>query len=133
MTLINLTPSQKDLRWFGFIVGGIFGAIALYPILKGQPAQFASSGVSVALLAAAAIFPRVLEKPYSIWMKVGYILGAINSHIILSVLFFVLITPMGFVLRLVGHDPLHRRIRQNVDSYKLKKTPRAKNHFERMF
>ncbi|MEI7441720.1 MAG: SxtJ family membrane protein, partial [bacterium] len=59
---------------------------------------------------------------YRLWMKVGAILGFINTTIILTVVFFVIFTPASFILRLLGKDPMKRKYQAKTTSYREIKT-----------
>ena len=55
------------------------------------------------------IAPRILYYPYLIWIKLGYILGWINSKIILGLIFIFVLIPIGFTMKIFGYDPLKIR------------------------
>lgn len=98
-------------RSFGVVFAVVFSVVGLWPVVfgSGAPRRWALIVAAVfALLAFLA--PAVLDKPNRAWMKLGLLLGMIVSPIVLGLLFFTVFTPMGWVLRLMGKDPmrLHR-------------------------
>ena len=111
--------SKKQLREFGFLIG--FG----FPILIGWVlAAVAGHGfrewtiiVGLSGLILGLLAPRFLYYPYKGWMKLGYVLGWINSRLILGMVFIVVLLPIAYVMRLTGYDPL-RKNRTGKTTYK---------------
>ena len=81
----------------------------------------------------ALIAPQSLTVVYYPWMRFGLVLGAINAVIILCAIYYLLITPIGIVMRLIGYDPLHRKTAIKMASYRVNKNPRDRTHMERPF
>jgi hypothetical protein len=85
------------------------------------------------LLVPALLAPRVLAPVYRIWMTAGEALGWINTRILLGVVFYGLITPMGLIRRLRAEDPMRRRHDPAAQSYRVPKPPRPGAHMNRQF
>ena len=125
--------SQK-LRSFGFTVGGIFALIALWPlVIRAEHPRWWAVVVAVCLLAPAVVFPRILVWVYRGWMAVGHIMGWINTRIILGVVFYVIVTPIGMFRRWLGRDPMGRQLRPDLDSYRVVRKPRPASHLTRQY
>jgi hypothetical protein len=123
-----------QLRKFGLLVGGIFCAIGLWPaVIRGAGPRSWALVVAVLLLVPALLAPRVLTPIYRIWMTVGEALGWINTRILLGVVFYGLITPMGLARRLRSEDPMRRRHDPGAQSYRVPKPPRPGAHMNRQF
>jgi hypothetical protein len=91
-------------------VGGVFavlGALLFWRHRTAAGAAFASLGGALLFLAAAA--PPLLAGPHRAWLAFARVLGRVNSAIFLCLTFFLVLTPLGFVLRLFGRDELRRR------------------------
>ncbi len=131
---MNDETEIKQLRNFGLTVGGIFGLIGFWPaLLRSEPQLWAVIVASI-LIIAALLLPRILRPVYSLWMHVGHVLGNINTMIILSVIFYGLITPMGLVRRfLFAKDPMHRKFEQNAHTYRVMRQSRPGSHIKRQF
>jgi hypothetical protein len=88
--------SVRQLRQFGFLVGGIFGAIGLWPMVwrHQSPRQWALA-LAIALVLPALVTPRILAPVLRAWMAAGEVLAWINTHIILGVVFYAVVTPLG--------------------------------------
>ena len=86
-----------------------------------------------ALIVWALIHPSSLIYIYKPWMWAAEKIGWVNTRIILSVLFFVILAPIGFMMRLFGKDPLTRRYDITATSYRIPKSPQTKDHMETPF
>jgi len=127
------STDAAQLRKFGLLVGGIFGAIGLWPIVRGAGPRSWALIAGVLLILPALLAPRILAPVYRIWMTVGEALGWINTRIVLGVVFYGLITPMGLIRRLRTEDPMRRRHDPSAESYRVPKPPRPGTHMNRQF
>ena len=126
--------SSTELRKFGFIVGGIFGLIGLWPaVVHGARVRPSALLLASLLIVPAVFFPRVLAPVQHGWMKLGHVLGWINTRIIMVVIFFVIVTPMGWIMRLIGKDPMLRRFEPKSETYRLKKESRPATHMTKQY
>lgn len=122
-------PTTKELRNFGLMVGGIFGLMAFWPlVVRGEALRLWALVASVALLGPALIAPSVLHPVHRVWMKIGHVLGWINTRILLGIVFFGIVTPLGFIGHLLGKDNMNLRIKEPVDTYRRIKQPRPASH-----
>jgi len=129
------TPARKELRQFSFIVGGVFSLIGVWPLLfRGTPPRFWALAAGGGLIILGLLLPRALAPVYRGWMVLGHALGWLNTRIILGLLFYGMITPMGLVMRLFGKDPLRLRPPGGeVESYRVECTPRERTHMSKLF
>jgi Saxitoxin biosynthesis operon protein SxtJ len=126
--------TRKQLRSFGFTVGGIFALIALWPVvIHSEDPRWWAVVVAGCLLAPAAVFPQSLKWAYKGWMALGHVLGWINTRIILGFIFYFVVTPIGIVRRWLGKDPMGRRLRPDLDSYRVPRTPRPPSHLRKQY
>ena len=102
-------PSRAALRKFGLSVGGVFLLLGAVSWWRGGSAWPFLTGAGSPLVALGLVAPGLLVPVERVWMRAAEVLGRINTRIILSVLFFVVFTPVG-VLRRWRHDPLNRRM-----------------------
>jgi len=125
---------RAQLRNFGLIVGGIFGVIGLWPaIIRGENARLWMMGLAFVLILPALVAPRALAPAHRAWMALGSALGWVNTRVVLGLIFFGLITPMGLVLRLAGRDPMQRAFDPNATTYRVPQKPRPGAHMLRQF
>ena len=103
--------SKKQLREFGLLIGFGFPLLIgwLIPALTGHGLREWTLWVGFIALIIGLTSPRLLYYPYKFWMKLGLILGWVNSRIILCVVYMIVLIPIAFVMRLIGYDPLRRR------------------------
>lgn len=127
-------PTMKDLRQFGLLVGGVFSVIGLWPLVfRGESPRFLAIILGSLLMVLGAIVPQSLKQIHRGWMKIGHVLGSINTRIILGIIYYLLITPMGLVMRLMGKDPMHRALTHGTDTYRIVRDPRPRHHMRNQF
>ena len=102
---------KKQLREFGLLIG--FGIPILMgwliPLIFGHQFRTWTLWIGVPGLLIGLIAPRLLYYPYKVWMELGHVLGWINSHIILGLVFILVLQPIAFIMRLTGYDPLRSK------------------------
>ena len=116
--------SSGELRRFGLTVGGMFVLLGLVSWWRGHvrpPIVFWTAGTL--LLVPAFVAPLILEPVRRGWMRFGMALGEVNGRIILTVFFFLVIAPLGFVLRLFVRDPLDRSLADRKTSTWIRRPP----------
>jgi hypothetical protein len=101
--------SHKQERQFGFLFAAVFTIVAFWPLWPLHAPNVWWLGGAGAWMAFALICPRLLAPLRKGWMAFGHVLGWINSRIILGVVFFVVVTPIGLIMRLFGKDILRMR------------------------
>jgi len=70
---------------------------------------------------------------YNGWMRVAMAIGNVINRIILAIVYFIVITPMGLVMRMMGKDPMHRKLDKSVASYRVISKVRDRDHMERPY
>jgi Saxitoxin biosynthesis operon protein SxtJ len=126
--------TSKQLRSFGFTVGGIFALFGFWPLVfRGEDARWWAPVLAGCLLIPAVVFPKALFWPYKGWMAVGHVLAWINTRIILGVVFYVIVTPIGALRRWLGKDPMGRQLRSDLDSYRITRKPRPASHLTKQY
>ena len=129
-----MTQQDKQLRHFGLIVGGLFGVIGLWPMLfRAQGPRLWALALAIALVIPALVLPRSLTYVHRGWMAAGEALGWVNTRIILSVIFYALVTPMGILMRRFGQDPMRRGFEPDATTYRVAKPTRTATHMTRQF
>lgn len=106
----NIKSTTKELREFGFVVGGMLLLIAAVSAWRhGWAWNPWLLGIGGALAATGAIVPAVLTPLQKAWMTLALVMGAVMSRVILSALFFLLLTPLALVLRARGKRFLEKK------------------------
>ena len=125
---------SKQLRSFGLLVGGIFVILGFLPLLFGkEETRLWAVILGGVLLLLALLLPKSLRPVYRAWMAIGHVLGWINTRIILGVVFYGMIVPAGFIMRLAGKDPMRRQFQSEADTYRVPCSPRPASHMLRQF
>jgi hypothetical protein len=128
--------SLRAEREFGLLVGGTLVLLSAWWFYRGKfPAvsQF-TLPVGAGLVLLGLVFPRALVFPNKAWMAFAEVLSFLTTRIILAVVFFAIVTPIGAVKRWFGWDPLHRRAAAS-DSYWQDYSERQRDarHYEKMY
>ena len=128
--------SFRAEREFGLLVGLMAILIGSWRIYRGhwEPVATGLLGAGSALALLGVVFPRALVLPNRWWMALARWLSLITTPIILGIVFFLLVMPIGVIKRLFGWDPLRRRAPSAV-SYWGPYNARQKDphHFEKMY
>jgi hypothetical protein len=128
-------PDPQELRKFGFIFAAIFLVLfeLLLPWLRDRPLPLWPLYIVVPVATLALVWPAALGPFYRGWMKFGLIAGAINTRIIMSLIFFVMLTPIAWLMRALGKDLLALRLDRAAASYRVASTARAKEQVEKPY
>lgn len=127
-------PTTKDLRQFGLIVGGVFSVIGLWPVLfRNEDPRLWALVLGGTLIVLGLVMPQSLKQIHYGWMKIGHVLGTINTRIILGIIYYGLVTPMGMVMRLLGKDPMRRLFVQDATTYRVVRAARPRHHMRHQF
>ena len=102
---------KKQLREFGLLIGFGFPLFIgwLIPTLTGHGFRTWSLWIGFSGLIIGLTSPRLLYYPYKFWIKLGIILGWINSRIILGLVFMIVLLPISFIMRIFAYDPLRTK------------------------
>jgi hypothetical protein len=128
--------SLRAEREFGLIVGGVLLLLSLWWLYRGKfpSVSHVALTIGAVLVLLGLVFPKALVLPNKAWMAFAEVLSFVMTRIILAFVFFVIVTPIGVVKRLLGWDPLHRRAAAS-DSYWKPYSERQRDprHYEKMF
>jgi hypothetical protein len=113
----NIKESKKDLRKFGLTVGIVLLAIASLLYWKGKENYTAFGIIGGFLVVVSILFPIILRPLNKIWMTLAILMGWIMTRVILIVIFFIVLTPLGLIARLIGKDFLDLKIDKEKNSY----------------
>jgi hypothetical protein len=110
-------------RQFGLVFAAVFAIVALWPVVSGRPVRWWSAVVAAAFLTAALVAPRILAPLNRVWLWVGLLLHKCVSPIVLGLVFFSTVTPIGLLLRALGKDPLRLRLDPAAPTYWIERRP----------
>ena len=125
---------QKQLRQFGWLMGGVFAIICLWPLVFRSEGIRMWAGIIAGIFGILGlVFPGGLKPVYRAWMIFGEKIGWLNSRILLGIVFYGLLTPISFVMAALGKRPLQLRFDPQAESYRVPKEPRAADHVFKAF
>lgn len=128
-------PGKVELRKFGLVSGAIvatlFGLLLPWLFDYGWPWwPWVLAGI---LWLWSLVHGESLFVVYRVWLKFGHIAGWINTRIILGIVFYLVFLPAGLLLRLLGKDPMARKLDGSSRSYRISSERTEKDHVERPY
>ena len=119
------TVKGSSDRSFGFVMAAFFALLALFPLLHGplSSIRWWALVVAAAFLALALLWTAPLRPLNRAWLKLGLLLSKIVSPVVMMVLFYATVTPVGVLMRLAGKDPLRLRRNAAAASYWIPREP----------
>ena len=131
----NIKQSPKDLRKFGLTVGSVLIIIGCLLLWKHKPSQFYFLSIGAILVLSGLLFPVILRPLNKAWMTLAVLLGWVMTRVILSLLFYIVITPISIIARIFGKHFLDIKIDKSRTSYweKRKNVPLSPSDYERQF
>ena len=116
-------PSNRS---FGIVFFIVFLLIGLYPLLNSEEARLWSLIISLIFILLGLLNSKILTPLNKIWFKFGIFLGKIISPLIMGIIFFLVVTPIGLIMRLLGKDLLNLKFNENKSYWIEKNDPKSK-------
>ncbi len=113
-------------RSFGIVFFVFFLIIALYPLINNENIRFWSLFISLIFLLLGLINSKILTPLNKIWFKFGLFLGKIISPLVMSIIFFFVVTPIGILMRIFKKDLLNLKYNKSSSYWKKKTEPKSK-------
>ena len=113
-------------RSFGIVFFVVFLLLALYPLTYGGEIRIWSLILSIIFLILGLLNSKILAPLNKIWFKFGMLLGKIVSPLIMGIIFFLVVTPIGLIMRLLGKDVLNLKYNKNKSYWIEKNGPKSK-------
>ena len=113
-------------RSFGIVFFIVFLLIALYPLLKGNDLRIWSLVISFIFLALGLVNSKILTPLNRLWFKFGLIIGRFISPLIMGIIFFIVVTPTGIIMRLFKKDLLNLKYNKKETYWINKSGPKSK-------
>ncbi|MGB8510409.1 MAG: SxtJ family membrane protein [Pyrinomonadaceae bacterium] len=135
MTDNHIAVADSQARKTALVVACVLLATAAWNYHRGRMTVVYVTGIAGgALVLIGLLVPPLARRFHIYWMKLAGLLGWVNSRILLSLMFYAVFAPYGFISRLVGRDPLNRRGARRESYWTPRKTTRqTKEQFERLF
>ena len=113
-------------RSFGIVFFFVFLLIAIYPLINNQDIRLWSLTISIVFLILGIFDSKILYPLNKLWFKFGIFLGKIVSPLIMGIIFFLVVTPIGLLMRLLGKDLLNLKFNNNKSYWIEKDGPKSK-------
>ena len=107
-------------RSFGILFSTLFAIIAFWPIINGNPLRLWSIPISVIFLVLGLLNSKLLNPLNVVWVKFGELLGRIIAPIVMALIYFIIITPIGLFMRLIRKDLLNLKF-SKANTYWIKR------------
>lgn len=134
--LRELKATPKELRKFGLLVGGVFLLLGAWFWYRGKPFYWYTFVPGVPLVGLGAVWPTSLKWVYLGWMSLALVLGFVVSTVLLTVFYYVIMTPVGLIARAVGKDFLSQKLEPGAASYWIVRKssgPKQRHEYEQQF
>ncbi len=127
--------NKKELQNFGLLTGAIVAFLfgLLLPWSRGHSLPPIPWIIAVILWFLAFVTPMALKPVYQVWMRMGLVLGWVNTRFILGLVFYVLVMPMGVIMRLLNRDPMSRQFEVNCQTYRLPSQRKTRASMEKPY
>ena len=131
----NIKEDKKTLRKFGITIGSVLLIISAILFITDKSSFIYFGTIGILLILTGLLFPFVLKPFNKIWMALAVVLGWFSSRVILTLMFYLVFTPLGFFLRVTGKDFLKLRYDKNANTYWEKREKKEKEliEYERQF
>ena len=113
--------SQSSNRSFGLLFFIVFILVGLWPVIKGETANIYLILISLFFLIFGLINSKILSPFNKAWIKLGEILGLIIAPIIMALVYFIILTPISIIVRMLGKDLLGLKFLKKQDTYWMKR------------
>ena len=112
-------PSSRELKWFGFLLIPFFVVLYFLSTIKWNSPEVGYAIITIGgiMTTAYALLSNSRSLIYRSWMGLFYPIGWIVSHLVMTLLFYLVFTPVGLLMRATGHDPLNRLFDSRMESY----------------
>lgn len=130
------SPAKRDLRNFALVMAVASALIAAYLwYVELEQGLRVMGGVAALFVFVGLVIPIGLKPLYIVWMALARVLAFVNTHLLLALVFYSLFTVIGGIMRLLGRDPLDRKLSADESSYWQRREPPllAREHYERQF
>ena len=117
----NHKIKKSTNRSFGLVFFFVFLIIGFWPLLNQDSPRLWSLIISLVFLILGLLNSKILSPLNSIWFKFGELLGLVVSPIVMAIIFFLVVTPTGIIMKILGKDLLKIKLNKNIKSYWIEK------------
>tara|TARA_A100001015_G_scaffold233149_1_gene264207 strand:- start:1498 stop:1884 length:387 start_codon:yes stop_codon:yes gene_type:complete len=112
---------------FGIVFFIFFLLVSLYPLTNDESIRYWSLTISIIFLILGLLNSNLLSPLNKIWFRLGILLGKLISPLIMGIIFFLVVTPIGLIMKIIKKDLLNLKFRKDKETYWIEKTePKSK-------
>ena len=127
----NIKSGKRELRQFGVTIGLVLGLLGSWFLWRDKEGSYLFLIIATLFLCLGLILPKLLKPFHKLWMTLAVLLGWLMTRIILIILFYLVVTPIGLLAKLSGKDFLNRKFNRDAQSYWIRRkaiTPEKRNY-----
>jgi hypothetical protein len=127
----NIKSGKRELRQFGITIGLVLGLLGSWFLWRNKEGGSLLLIAATLFLSLGFILPRLLKPFQKLWMTLAVLLGWLMTRIILTILFYLVVTPIGLLAKVSGKDFLNRKFNSDASSYWIPRkaiTPEKRNY-----
>ena len=113
----NIQVERGSEKSFGLVFAVIFLLVGLYPLVNNKDILLWPLITALIFFLLAYVAPKVLALPNKLWFKLGLALGAVVVPVVMALVYFTTVVPIGLIMRLMGKDMLRQKLDKNAKSY----------------
>lgn len=114
---------KRNNRSFGWVFISVFALLGLFPLVHGAAPRWWALVSAGALLSVTLVVPGVLATPRRLWLRFGELMNHVTNPLILGLLFYGVVTPIGLIMRWAGRDALRLRPGKLATTYWVTREP----------
>ena len=116
-----MIKSKKNNKGFGLLFFIVFLLIGLWPLLNGNNPRIYFFPIAVLFLILGVINSKILTPLNKLWIKFGELLGRIVAPLVMAIVYFIILTPLSFLIRISGKDLLKVKFSNKINTYWIKR------------
>ena len=113
----NFLVKRGSERSFGIVFAIVFLLIGIYPLTDGSEIRLWSLIIALIFFMLAYVAPQYLSVPNKLWFKLGFLLGAVVSPIVMALIYYSTVVPIGIFMKLLGKDLLNKKLDNSAKTY----------------
>jgi predicted membrane metal-binding protein len=117
------TAKRSSERSFGVVFAIVFTIVSLWPMIAGGSPRWWALAIAVGFAIAGLALPMALRWPNALWFRFGLLLNRVISPVVLGLIYYLSVVPIGFAMRLAGKNPLLLGFEPESRSYWIKRDP----------
>lgn len=122
---VDTPAAASSARAFGWLMAGVAALVGLWALWKGKAWMPWPFAIALAFVLATVLRLRVLDGLNRGWMALAVLLGRIVTPLVMGLIYFGLVTPLGLLMRLTGKDPMQRRFDPSASTYWVEREPKG--------